>query len=180
MKKSILSFSVASLLVLGMSSCEKAKDKLFPSFETNAGTLLVNVPVVASTANEVALGNTTVSFNLDSTIKAYTNGSFSISNANSVKIKDITLTVLNGDQENNISNFESAKVTIASNANSSPAVIASANLMDINQPAVINGNGTELKGYLQGGQITYNVSGKARRATTKELQASISVVLSIQ
>ncbi len=178
MKKLFLSFSVAAL-VLGMSSCEKVKDKVFPSFETDGGTILVEVPVVTNTTTEAEMDATTVSFNLDSTIKANTDGNFSLSNASSVKISTVTLTVLNGDQENNISNFESAKISVSSNSNPTPVVIAFATLADVNQPAVINGNGAELKGYLQGNQITYKISGKARRATTKELQAAISFTLKV-
>lgn len=178
MKKLFLSFSTA-VLVFAMSSCEKVKDKVFPSFETNSGTVLIDVPVVTNTSSEMEIDATTISFNLDSTIKANTGGNFSISNVKSVKVSTITLSVLNGDQQNNISNFETAKVSVSSNANSTPAVIASATLADVNQPAVINGNGTELKGYLQGNQITYKVSGKARRTTSKELQAVISIVLKV-
>lgn len=179
MKKVILSLSLASMIALSFSSCEKIKDKVFPSFDTSGGTFLVNIPVISNTSAETQLGSTTVAFNLDSTIKANTNGLFSISNVNSVKISQITLNVTpNG--ENNISSFESAKVTIASNANSTPAEIASVTLADVNQPAVINGNGLELKDYLRGNQITYNVVGKARRATTSNLDASINLVLSVK
>ena len=180
MKKLFLSFSVASILVFSMSSCEKVKDKVFPSFETSGGTVLIEVPVVTNTTTEQEIDATTMSLNIDSTIKANTDGKFSISNANSIKVRDITLTVLNGDEQNNISNFETAKLSISSNSNTTPAVIASANLADVNQPAVINGNDTEIKTYLQGSQITYKVSGKARRATTKELQLAVAVVLSVK
>ncbi|HEU4607861.1 MAG TPA: hypothetical protein VFS31_07110, partial [Chitinophagaceae bacterium] len=76
--------------------------------------------------------------------------------------------------------FETAKLSISPNSNTTPTVIASANLADVNQPAVINGNDTEIKAYLQGSQITYKVSGKARRATTKELQLAVAVVLSVK
>jgi hypothetical protein len=50
----------------------------------------------------------------------------------------------------------------------------------VNQPQVINGNGTELKEYLKGSTLTYNVAGKLRRATKKNLQLQMSLILSVK
>jgi hypothetical protein len=180
MKKTILAFSAITVLSVLGASCEKAKDVLFPSFETDGGTVELSIPVISSTAAEATLGSTTVHFDLDSAIKANTAGQFSINNAESIKLKNVILSVLNGDDESNISNFETAKVTLSSNSKSTPAVIATANLLDVDQPNVINGNGIELKEYLKGDMLTYMVAGKARRATKKALDLRISFTLDVK
>ena len=179
MRKVLLSTTLASAVLLGFSSCEKVKDKVFPSFETNGGTVHLSVPAISTTNTEVGLDATTISFNLDSAIKANTDGKFSISNAESVKIKTVTVDV-DGDAENNISNFSHVTVKVSSNSNTSAVAIVDADLMDVNQPNVINGNGTELKGYLTGSQITYTISGKLRRATTVDLPLTLDVVFSVK
>jgi hypothetical protein len=180
MKKCFLSFAALSILSLGLSSCEKVKDALFPAFSTSGGAFVVNVPIVVNTSSEVSLGATTVHFNLDSTIKANTGGAFGLSNVDAVKIQDIMLDVLNDDATSNISNFESAKVTVTSSGNSTPAIVASATIPDVDNAVVIQGNGANLKPYLQSNEITYNVSGKARRATLKPLQLTLSITLRIE
>ena len=166
-------------MILGFSSCEKVKDKVFPSFETDGGTVHLSVPAISTINSEVLLDETTISFNLDSAIKANTDGKFSISNAESVKIKTITVDV-DGDNENNISNFSHVTVKVSSNSNQNAAVVVNADLMDINQPNVINGNGTELKGYLTGSQINYTISGKLRRPTTVDLPVTLDIVFSVK
>lgn len=180
MKKVLFAASLASAVVFGFSSCEKIKDKLFPNFDTDGGTVVLSVPVMSNTTNEGVWDQATINFNLDSVIKKYTNNQFSISNANSIKIKTVTLTVLDGNQQNNISNFESVKLAVSSNSNSTPANVISATLQDINQPAVINGNDVELKSYLTGSQITYKLSGKMRRATTQKLTTQVDIEYSVK
>ena len=180
MKKSILAFTAVGLLAVFTSSCEKAKALIFPSFEAAAGEAVLNIPVISNTTTEATVGSTTMNFNLDSTIKANTAGEFSISHAESVIVKNIVLEVLNGDQESNISNFESVKVSLSSNSNTTPATLVSTTLVDVNQPQVINGNGTELKEYLKGSTLTYNVAGKLRRETKKNLQLQMSLILSVK
>jgi len=179
MRKVVLSACVASAMILGFSSCEKVKDKVFPSFETNGGTVHLSVPAISTVNNNVAFDETTIVFNLDSAIKAYSAGKFSISNAESVKIKTVTVDV-DGDDQNNISNFSHVTIKVSSNSNTTGAVIVDADLMDVDQPNVINGNNVELKGYLTGNQITYTISGKLRRATTVELPLTLDVVFDVK
>lgn len=124
----------------------------------------------------------TISFNLDSIIKAYTENTFSIGNLSSVKVKDVTIFLVNADDLNNISNFETVSLSFFSNTNSTPAVVASAIIPNtpatsLNVPAV---NSPELKEYLKGNQLTYTVTGKARKSTTKTLNATVSVTLCVK
>lgn len=181
MKKTILTLSLlGSICAIGFTSCEKIKDKLFPAFDAEIADVSVTVPItVAGTENS---SSSTVSFNLDSTIKAYTQNAFGMSNLSSVKVKDMRVFLMETTELNNISNFENVKLSFSSNTNITPAIIADAAIpnvraADINIPVA---NSPELKGYLTGNQLTYMLTGKARRSTTKPLNAAVSVTLSIK
>jgi hypothetical protein len=181
MKKTIQTLALfGGLCAFGLTSCDKIKDDLFPAFEAQIGEVAVTIPITVMGAESTASG--TVPFNLDSTIKAYTENAFSISHLNSVKIKDLNVAIINGDNLNDVSNFETVTLKLASNTNTTPAVIVSAPIpntpaTDINIDAA---NSPDLKEYLVGDRLTYTLTGKARKATTKPLQARLSVTLTVK
>jgi hypothetical protein len=180
MKKTILTLSLFGLFTAGLTSCEKVKDKLFPAFDTQMADVQVTIPITIQGAESTT--NSTVAFNLDSTIKAYTANAFSISNLSSVKVKDIGVFLTDGNDLNNISNFENVTLKFSSNTNSTPAVIIdtpipNVSVTDINLPVT---NSPELKEYLKGNQLTYTVTGRARKTTTKVLHAVILVTLAVK
>ena len=177
MKKVLLSFAVLGTLAL--ASCDKIKDAIFPSFETTIGEVTVVVPIITNTASETEMGRISVNFNIDSVIKKYTANQFSISNATSIKVQNTTVHLVNGDAINNLSSFETIKLSVASDAVPTPAVIAQEAITSDANPIVINGNDTNLKEYLKGGRVTYTLSGKAKRPTTKPLQLSVTVALKV-
>lgn len=180
MKKTVLTLSLVMAMIIGLSSCEKVKDALFPGFETSLANFEITVPVVVNTDVENSLGSTVVNFNLDSIMRANTDNKFGVDNLGSVKVKMIEVEVLNGDEQNNISNFETLKMTLASDQFSSLVSLVNLTIPDVDQKLIINGNDTELKTYLTGSELTYSLSGKARRETTKELQLSVSVTLLVK
>lgn len=180
MKKIVLILMLAGLITTGFSSCEKVKDALFPGFETTLADFEITVPVIVNTDVENSLGSTVVNFNLDSIMRANTDNKFGVDNLSSVKVKMIEVEVLNGDNQNNISNFETLKMTLASDQFSSPVTLVNLTIPDIDQKLVINGNNAELKTYLTGSELIYSVSGKARRETTRELQLAVSVTLLVK
>lgn len=182
MKKRILALSLlGSLCAFGLISCDKVKDKLFPAFEAEIDDVAVTIPIALEGVE--ATSTSTVMFDLDSTIKANTGNAFGIDNLNSVKVKDLTVTLTDADNLNDVSNFEDVTFKMASNTVSTPAVVASAVIPDnyatsINIPA---GESTpELKEYLKGKQLTYHVTSTARETTTKPLHAIVSVTLAIK
>jgi hypothetical protein len=180
MKKSILALTLAGSLAIGLLSCSKVKDTLFPAFESEIGAVSVTIPITV--AGTEASNSKTITFNLDSTIRAYTQNAFSISNLGSVKVKDLSIMLVNADDFNDVSNFESVLVKLASNTNTTPAVIASAAISDTPASSlnITPTNSPELKGYLAGNQLTYTLMADVRRTTTKPLQATVLVTLSIK
>lgn len=181
MKKRILTLSLlSSFFVIGFSSCDKIKDKLFPAFDTSINDVSVSIPVTLAGAESSS--SATVSFNLDSTIKSYTSNAFGVNNLSSVKVKDVNVFLDNADALNDISNFETVTLKFSSNTNTTPAVVVNAAIpntaaADITIPAT---DSPELKDYLKGNQLTYTIAGKARRSTTKVLHATVAVTLSVK
>lgn len=181
MKKSIRTLCLLSCLcALGLVSCDKVKDKLFPAFETEIADVNITIPITLS-GTQASTSNT-VSFNLDSTIQTETANTFSINNLSSVKVKDVSVFLNNADDLNDVSNFESVQLTFSSNTNPTPAIVANATIPNtpaasLNIPAT---DSPELKEYLKGNQLTYTVTGTARRTTTKALSATVAVTLSVK
>ncbi len=181
MKAKLCVFSLmAAFVAVSFAACNKIKSELFPSFDTDISEVTVTVPATA--AGVEATASNTVSFNLDSAIKAYTRSTFSINNLSSVKVKDISIFVLNPDSENDASNFESISLKISSSTNSTPALVASAAIPNSYSTSVNidAANGPELKEYLRGNNLTYAITGKTRRAVTKPLTLTVLVTLSIK
>ena len=179
--KKILTLSVLiSLFVLSIASCDKIKEKLFPAFDTEIDAVSVNIPVTLEGVQ--ANSSNTVSFNLDSIIKVNTGNTFSIDNISSVKVKGLSIFVNNADDLNDISNFETVSLKFSSNTNTTPAEVASASIPDSRASSlnITPKNSPELKEYLKGSELTYTVSGTARRSTTKVLNATIAVTLSVK
>jgi hypothetical protein len=182
MKKSLFALSLlGTFCIASLTSCEKVKDSLFPPFETQISDVNVTIPITVQ--GEEASSSNTVSFDLDSTIKDYTENAFNIDNLNSVKVKDITVYLTDADAQNDVSNFESVQLKIASNTVNTPAVVANTTIPNtpannLNIPA--GENSPELKEYLKGNELSYTITSSTRRSTTKPLNAVVSVTLSLK
>lgn len=181
MRKTILALSLlGGFCAAGLTSCNKIKDSLFPAFTVQLDEVTTTIPILLEGVESST--SSTVSFNLDSTIKANTSNVFGVDDLSSVKVKDLTVSLNNSDALNDLSNFESASIGFSSNTVSTPAIVANTTIPDkpaatINIPA---SGGPELKEYLKGNQLTYTVTTLARRTTTKPLQAAVSVTLSVK
>jgi hypothetical protein len=189
MKKIILPV-LLTIMIAGLSvSCKKIISKVFNGFDADVPQVVVTIPYVPLPpgtpvpATELSLGSLTQSFNLDSTIKANTAGAFGAGDVSSIKIKKMVFTLLDPDENNNLSNFESARLTFASNTSTEPLPIASFTFPDTysaTQTFNADQNTPELKSYLTGSQLTYNVYGKIRRYTTKPLKLAVMVTLTVR
>ncbi|MCY7420179.1 MAG: hypothetical protein LH478_00315 [Chitinophagaceae bacterium] len=180
MKKVVISASLIILVIAGMS-CKKIKDAIFPSIDVDLPAFQFTIPAIPLVlSNEVSLGSFAVNFNLDSIIRANTAGAFGAGAVSTVKVKKMVITVSNGDAANNLANFESARFTFSSNTKTTPAEITLITFPDTfattytAQPA----DSPELKEYLSGNTLTYNLYGKSRRTTTKPLDFRVAVTLS--
>ena len=175
--------SVMLLVIAGFSSCGKIVEKVFPGVDANAPEIQLTIPIVPVVLpNEFSLGSFTTQINLDSTIRANTAGVFGIGVVSSIKVKEIVITLPNGDNLNNLANFETARVTFTAPNNSTPLTVASLAFPDTyaTSSTYTPADSPDLLEYLKGSEVTYTVYGRARRITTKPLNMTVSVTLRVK
>lgn len=180
MKIKYISFLVIILFLVGFSSCKKIVGAIFQGTDVDAPAVNITIPaVIALSPDEVTLGTYTQSINLDSMVRAKTGGVFGANVVSSVKVKDVTITLANADQFNNISNFKTARVTLQSNTNNTPVQLFSVLLDDTyaSTYTFTADNSPELISYLKGSTISYTLYGSIRRITNKPLQMQVNVTL---
>ncbi len=171
------------IIATGLFSCKKIVRKIFQGIDADVPVVSVTLPPIPVVIPiEVPFLPIVQRFDLDSTVKANTGGAFGADDVSSIKIKQIAFDLKNADSLNNISNFESVRVTFSSNANTEPVTIASITFPDIyaSKYTYIPDNSPELKPYLNGSELIYNVYGKIRKITTKSLGLNIEVTLRVQ
>ncbi len=188
MKKIIGLVLLVTVIAAGFVGCKKIIKALFPGFDVDVPEMVFTIPYVpvpAGTpviAGEQSLVSFTQHFNLDSIVKANTNGKFTGNDVTSVKLKQMTFTLDNPDTANNFANFKSARFTFSSNTQADAAQIASFTFPDVYTPTVsytAPDNTPELRGYLTGNQLTYHAYGELRRYTTKAITIRIDVTIRV-
>lgn len=183
MKKVLLGFSIFLLVISGFTSCKKIIDKLFTGIDVKVPDVVLAVPVVPIVLPvEMSLGTVTMKFNLDSLIRANTAGIFNVNDINSVKVKQYTITLPDGDQNNNLSNFQSARVSLSSNSNNEKIDVATVDLPDVasNTITFTPANTPELISYLKGSELYFTVYGRARKTTSKPLTLVASATVRVE
>ncbi len=181
MKKQLTLIFIIAICLAGFSSCKKAAEALFPGVDFTLPVINVTVPAIplADSTAEVGAGSFTTYVNVDSTIKANTNGIFGINAVSSVKVKQVAVTASNADADNNLSAFKTFRITIASNDKTTASDMmsisfpADAGASYTEQPA----NSTNIVDYLHGTSITNAVYGSARKTTTKALNIQMTITL---
>ncbi|RYF89837.1 MAG: hypothetical protein EOO03_05065 [Chitinophagaceae bacterium] len=179
MKKLLLP-PLSLVAMLASVSCKKIITAVFDGADISIPPVEMTLPIVlAVSPAEQNLGSYTQSINLDSAIRAKTSGIFGINAVSTIKLKEVNLSLANGEALNNLSNFETARVTIMGSSNTSSAELFSVNFPDQNlfNYTFAPGNELELLPFLRGNTITYTVLGKNRRITTKPLALQLRVTL---
>lgn len=177
---------VVAVVIISTTSCKKIlelKENLFSPIDINLPAFQVSVPVTPIVPpNEVNIGAFTTGFNLDSAIKANTAGVFGVSAISSIRINKMTLTVVNTDEQNNLSNFEAARLAIYSNTVAMPTDIATFSFPDAYTASSTYApvGSPDLKQYFRGSEITYTLSGKGRRPTSKPLTITVNTSISVK
>lgn len=180
MKKLRLLSAAFVLLSISTSSCKKIVSAVFPGTDVTIPPVALTLPpVLAVTASEQNFGSYVQQINLDSTIRASTAGVFGANVVSTINIKQVTISLSNGDALNNLSNFESGRVTLTASNNNVPIELFNITFPDTNISTYTftPPNNVELLPYLKGGSVTYTVYGKSRRITSKPLQMQVSVIV---
>lgn len=180
MKKVFLLLAIAACATFSFSSCQKLEEIIFQPFESPY-TFEVTIPVVTNTTSELPMGTTNVRFNLDSVIRANTGNVFGADIVGSMHISEIGITLLDSDASNNLSNFEYVKLGVATDG-TTPVVIGPLNIPAgaTTTTTFALGNGLNVKSLFSGANTRFELSGKAKTATTKTLKARISAIISFE
>lgn len=176
MKFTLIAF-VALFASIGISSCDKIKDAIFQAFMTNSAALEFTIDVVTNTDAVGDIGSMSTTLNIDSIIKAESNNEFNINSITSINLEECKITVLNPDSTNNCANFEKGNLYLLTNANPTPIQICSGiNPDEYSETWILPADKTiNLKSYLTGTQLSYNLTAKARRVTTKKLDCKMEI-----
>ena len=182
MKTIVRSGLLVSMMIVALSiqSCDKLKDKFFPGFEIQPSDLQISIPVIANTASPTAVASVTTYFNMDSIIKAETLNAFTINNVKSITVQELNLSFTNSDNANNFANLEEIAVSFHSNSNTNATIVANAPIVQdvmANELALSPLATNNIRGYMNGSQLTYTITAKARRATTKSLTCMMHIRL---
>jgi hypothetical protein len=180
MKKNLITLSAVFIILLTFASCKKIASAIFGGFDTNAD-YVISVPIIPIVSPvELPVGQYLYKFNLDSIVKAQTAGIYNANDVKSIKTKEFKVTITDADQLNNIANFQSVRVTIHSNTNSTPSELFATTFPDTYAATfTTQGNNTELLSYLKGSDITYTMYAKNRRITTKPLTIYLTVTIRV-
>lgn len=180
MKRLILISLIAGAIFVNLSSCKKVLAAVFGGTDVTVPEFQMIVPqIYLVPPGEIPMGSYSFHLNLDSAVKAGTGGIFGANVVNSIKIKQITIKIINPDAYDNLANIDSARVTLQSSSNNNPV-----QLFNIGFPNTYadtydysTTSSLELLSYAKGSTITYNVFGKMRTVTNKPLGLTVDVIL---
>ncbi|MEZ5047132.1 MAG: hypothetical protein R2831_09090 [Chitinophagaceae bacterium] len=171
---SISMLSLASLFLL--SSCSKIKDKLQTNITMKNADIEFTIPIISSTGT-VSGGEENVLVNIDSLLKA-NNAEYAVNNIKSVHLKSCTISMVDGDANNNFSALEACNVSFHANTNTTDITLANVeNNPDVesyNLSLPINTD-IDFKDYFNATEFTYRFSGTARKTTTKEIHCKANI-----
>lgn len=168
---------MAMVAILGLSSCEKIKDKLFTAFITNSADVEFTINIVTTTNAKTEIGLIKQTVNLDSIIKAETGNAFSLDDITSINMEEAKVTILNPDATNNFANFEEGWLEFNTDINLTPILVATGLNPDVYADSWMLpvDKSINLKDYLKGTHLAYILQAKARRVTSKPLDCKLAI-----
>lgn len=178
MKNKLTAITMMALVaILGLSSCEKIKDKLFTAFITNSADAEFTINIVTTTNAKTEIGLIKQTMNLDSIIKAETGNAFSLDDITSINMEEAKVTILNPDATNNFANFEEGWLEFNTDINLTPILVATGLNPDVYADSWMLpvDKSINLKDYLKGNHLAYILQAKARRVTSKPLDCKLAI-----
>jgi hypothetical protein len=174
MRKSLL--LVAGATMLALSSCEKIKDLVKFKVGVKSQDVNFSVPAIPS-AGEQEFGSGNIHVNVDSIIKTQNNKA-GVDNIKSAEVTEVSVEILNPDEENNLGVVERIIVELSSDTRPEPVTIAAKSgnpdeyITSMSLPLAEN---VDLADYLKANNYTYKLKAKTRRGTTKELNCKATI-----
>lgn len=177
MKRNIFfALGLLALLTIVNTSCNKIKDAVKANIVLTSADVEFTIPQITATG-QANLASKNVYLNVDSIIKA-NNTKLGAGYIKSVFIKSLTVTMIDGDANNNFSALQSCKLEFSTNANTNMYTLAEiTNNPDTEAYTLeipVNG-GINLKDYFNATTFSYVLSGNARKTTSKDIQCKATI-----
>lgn len=163
--------------ILLLISCSKGNEHITRDLVTAAVPVGFTFPVITDASTNTTITEVKGSTNLDSLISAATNSEFNIGDIRSIKISALRLDVANTDTTYNFRLLENLTVKLKSRTGVSNELAKVNTNFDFIAPSLIvpiTGPEEELKDIFNGGNYTYELSGKVRRTTPVSFKATLT------
>src|SRR6476620_3448971 len=163
--KKLVVLPVIILGLLSFASCDKVEKLLFKPFESPLN-VEIEIPAINSTEAETSFGAATVNYNLDEEIRKNTSDKFGADIVGAMYISNVAITLLDSDQDNNLSNFDYINLNVSSGS-ASPATfgpfnIPGGSMLSASFPVT---NGVNIRPYFNDPTIHFSMTGKANKTT---------------
>lgn len=174
--KTIQSLLVFTLIfaVGFLTSCSKIKEKLETDFDYEAAPITVTIPPVPIVGGDIDLTKE-VTMDLDAIIRQNA-PLVSANNIRAVKLTGITIELAGADEENNLQNLETIRVSVGAEGLEDQVIAEVANNPDVYETSLslpITGGAVDLKPYIMKKKFDYMLNVKPRRGTTKSLTVTV-------
>jgi hypothetical protein len=174
--------------MLPFQSCNKLTDVVkVPDVNFTGASTDIVIPPTNDTTDKVTIGQASFSYNLDSMIKAQTNGAVGYSSIKSVKITSITLTLTDPSTANNFANFIYAAAAFNTDANSGGYPAYTIAYIDNNPdsynpvllPPIVDATQDVKKYFSSNTTFYYTLAGKLRHPLTATLHCHVDITYDI-
>jgi hypothetical protein len=181
MKRSFVVVAVLGLL-LAFSGCKKVAKAVLGAQDFPVPEIPIPIqPIPIISSDEVELPVYIQHYNLDSTMRANSNGVSGISDVSSIKMKKMDVRIISSGGDD-LSNFSSVRLNFSSNANTNGADVFSVTFTDspTNSATVSPSNPPELLPYFKGTELYYRMFVRMRRPTTSVMKLGLSILMTVK
>lgn len=174
--KTIHPVLIISLIVAAgsLTSCKKIKENLKADFDYEAAPITVTIPAVPI-AGEGLEVTQEVSMDLDAIIRQNA-PLVSANNVRQINLTGMTIEVAGADDDNNLQNLETIRVSVAADGVGEQVIAETANNPDVYATSLsvpVTGGAVDLKPYIMKKNFDYTLHVKPRRGTTKPLTVTV-------
>ena len=175
----ILSITIISITIL--PGCKKIAETVFSGFDLPLNGIPAIIPPFPISYYPYSITNT-YTFNLDSIVKAESNGVFVGKDLKSVKVTQATIHLQNADAVTKLGALYTVSIQLYSDSIRSSVTLARANVPDTatNTLNFDVSNSPEILPYLQGKTISYVISMLSRQRTLDSLFLFTDLTLRIE
>ena len=157
-----------------LTSCQKIKENLKADFDYEAEPITVTIPPVPIAGEGFELTKE-VAMDLDAIIRQNA-PLVSANNVREINLTGITIEVADADEDNNLQNLETIRMTVGADGVEEQVIAEIANHPDVYETSLsipVTDGAVDLKPYIMKKKFDYTLHIKPRRGTTKSLTVTV-------